>query len=84
VVLKGGFSPSEELREEIREKVRSLLGPLVVFGGFFFASRLPKTRSGKIMRRLLRAILSNQPVGDYSTIEDPAVVEEIKGLLKRG
>jgi acetyl-CoA synthetase len=84
VVLKGGFSPSEELREEIREKVRSLLGPLVVFGGFFFVNRLPKTRSGKIMRRLLRALLSDQPLGDYSTIEDPAVVEEIKELLKRG
>ncbi|MEM0359451.1 MAG: acetate--CoA ligase [Candidatus Hadarchaeales archaeon] len=84
VVLKSGFSPSDALKEEIREKVRNLMGPLVVFGGFFFVNRLPKTRSGKIMRRLLKALLSNQPLGDYSTIEDPAVVDELRNLLQQG
>ncbi len=78
VVLKGGVDPSDGLKQSLRESVRKTMGPIVVISDMHFVSKLPKTRSGKIMRRLIRAILTDKPLGDYSTIEDESSIEELK------
>jgi acetyl-CoA synthetase len=83
VVLKSGFAPDEALKQTLRELVRKTLGPIVVVSDIFFTSKLPKTRSGKIMRRLIKAIMSNKPLGDYSTIEDETAIEELKAAAQR-
>jgi len=68
------------LREELRQWVRKEIGPIATPDALQFAPALPKTRSGKIMRRILRKIAEGQPdqVGDVSTLADPAVVEDLK------
>jgi acetyl-CoA synthetase len=78
VVLKQGHQPSEELRKELLATVRSELGPVAVVGEIKFVSILPKTRSGKIMRRVLRAVTLGRDPGDVSTIEDEGSVEEAR------
>ena len=82
ITLKGEQEPSDSLKRTLKELVRENLGPIVVFDGFYFVNKLPKTRSGKIMRRLIKAILSNKPLGDYSTIEDETALEELRKALK--
>ena len=84
VVLKDGCDPSEDLKQSLRELVRKSLGSIVVVSDIFFTSKLPKTRSGKIMRRLIKAIVSNKPLGDYSTIEDETAIEELKSAIGNG
>ncbi len=78
VVLKMGYSPSEELKSKLRELVQKSMGKIVVIDEIHFVNALPKTRSGKLMRRLIRAVITEQPLGDYSTIEDEASIEEIR------
>jgi len=78
VVLKEGYGPSEELKKEIKNTVREILSPIAVPKEVVFVSKLPKTRSGKIMRRLLRAVFLGKPLGDVTTLEDEASVEEVK------
>jgi acetyl-CoA synthetase len=78
VVLKQGYQSSEALQKELLATVRSELGPVVVIGELNFVGMLPKTRSGKIMRRVLKSVaLDNEP-GDISTIEDEASVDEAR------
>jgi len=91
VVLKAGYAPNEELKPKLRELVQKSMGKIVVLDEIDFVDMLPKTRSGKIMRRLIRAVITGQPLGDYSTIEDEGSIEEIRkaaealmaGLKKR-
>jgi len=78
VVLKNGLAQNDALRQTLREFVRKTLGSIVIVSDIFFTNKLPKTRSGKIMRRLIKAIISNKPLGDYSTIEDETAIEELK------
>ena len=78
VVLKPGFEPSETLRKELLETVRRELGPIAVIGDLNFVSMLPKTRSGKIMRRVLRAVTLDKDPGDISTIEDAGSVQDAR------
>ncbi|MFB5611430.1 MAG: AMP-binding protein, partial [Nitrosopumilaceae archaeon] len=78
-VLKEGTSKEPEiLRNEIKKEVRNGVGPIATPEQIYFVSKLPKTRSGKIMRRLLKAIASNEKIGDVSTLEDGAAVSEIQ------
>ncbi len=70
VILKEGYEPSEKLAEEIKHHVRHVLGPIAVPDEMAFVEKLPKTRSGKIMRRVLKAQELSLPVGDVSTLED--------------
>ncbi len=79
VTLTVGFEPSESLVEELRQFVRKEIGPIATPDIIQFASGLPKTRSGKIMRRILRKIASNETdaLGDTSTLADPSVVDEL-------
>jgi acetyl-CoA synthetase len=78
VVLKNGVSPSEDLRKEIYDTVRRELGPIAVIGELNFVNGLPKTRSGKIMRRVLKAVTLDVDPGDISTIEDEGSVEDAR------
>jgi len=77
VVLKSGIEPTDDLKQALRESVRKTMGPIVIISEIHFVSKLPKTRSGKIMRRLIRSILMNKPLGDFSTIEDDSAIEEL-------
>jgi len=84
VTLKDGVEPSEELRKELIAHVRKEIGPIATPDKLQFAPALPKTRSGKIMRRILRKIAEGQPdqIGDTTTLADPSVVEIlVKGRL---
>jgi acetyl-CoA synthetase len=79
VTLKTGEEPSEALRKELVAWVRHEIGPIATPDAIQWAPGLPKTRSGKIMRRILRKIGENQPdqLGDISTLADPSVVQHL-------
>ena len=79
VTLKAGVEPSEALRKELIAWVRKEIGPIATPDAIQWAPGLPKTRSGKIMRRILRKIAANETdsLGDTSTLADPAVVEDL-------
>jgi len=78
VVLKQGVAGTDELRRELRQHIRNTVGPIAEPGQIYFVTKLPKTRSGKIMRRLLRAVATGAPLGDVTTLEDETSVEEAK------
>ncbi|MEM4258916.1 MAG: acetate--CoA ligase [Candidatus Thermoplasmatota archaeon] len=77
VVLKKGVTPSEELRKQLAEHVSKELGKIAKPDEIWFVSDVPKTRSGKIMRRVIRAKALGQEVGDISTLANPEAVDEI-------
>ena len=78
VVLKNDYQPSDELRRELLQTVRRELGAIVIIGDMNFVDMLPKTRSGKIMRRVFKAVVLDQDPGDITTIEDEGSVEEAR------
>jgi acetyl-CoA synthetase len=82
VVLRSGFSPSEELRADLVKHVRNTIGPIATPEAIVIVNKLPKTRSGKIMRRLLKAVLVGAALGDVSTLEDEGSVEDIKATYE--
>jgi acetyl-CoA synthetase len=77
-ILKAAFQPSADLKRELTDHIRMKIGPVATPEEVYFVSRLPKTRSGKIMRRVLKAIATGSSVGDLSTLEDEASVDEVK------
>ena len=84
VTLKGGADGSVEKLEELRNHVAQKIGPIAKPANIVFTPELPKTRSGKIMRRLLRDVAENRPLGDTTTLADPTVVEEIRSRGQDG
>jgi len=83
VVLKQGIQKNDEdLRKEIIEAVRAGVGAIATPEQLYFVTKLPKTRSGKIMRRLLKSIAKNEKIGDVSTLEDGAAVDEVQTALE--
>ena len=78
VLLKNDQSPSDELRQAVIDTIRHQLGPIAVIGELNFVSMLPKTRSGKIMRRVLRAVVLDRDPGDITTIEEEGSVDEAR------
>jgi acetyl-CoA synthetase len=78
VLLKNGYARSSELREALLRTVRREMGPVAVIGELNFVTMLPKTRSGKIMRRVLKAVTLDREPGDITTIEDEGSVEEAR------
>jgi len=79
VTLEAGYSPSEQLREELRNHVAKEIGPIAKPDDIRFTDALPKTRSGKIMRRLLREIAAGETVqGDITTLEDLSILEKLR------
>jgi len=82
VVLRSGYTPSDELRTQLVQHIRTTIGPIATPEAIVIVNKLPKTRSGKIMRRLLKAVLTGASLGDISTLEDEASVEEIKATYE--
>jgi acetyl-CoA synthetase len=78
VTPRGHVEPNWELAEDLRQHVASKIGPIARPDQIFFVAELPKTRSAKIMRRLLRDIAEGRVVGDTTTLTDPAVLDDIK------
>ncbi|MGC2192179.1 MAG: acetate--CoA ligase [Candidatus Dormiibacterota bacterium] len=78
VTLKAGQEGSVELLAELRNHVAKKIGKIAMPANILFTPELPMTRSGKIMRRLLRDVAENRPLGDVTTLADPAVVEELR------
>ena len=83
VVLREGVKADKKLEEELIKTVAENIGPIAKPAGIIFVSKLPKTRSGKIMRRVLKAIVKGEDIGDISTIEDRSAVDELLKLFKR-
>ena len=83
VVLSKEYKPSDELKKELITHVRKTMGPIVVIGDIHFVNMLPKTKSGKIMRRVMKALLTGTDLGDLSTVEEEASVEEIREATKK-
>ncbi len=82
VILRQGYSPTPQLTQEIMKTVRDKVGPIATIDKLFFVGKLPKTRSGKIMRRVVRAVATKAEVGDVTTLEDEASVDEIRKALE--
>jgi acetyl-CoA synthetase len=82
VLLKHGYQSSDTLRQELLAVVRRELGALAVIGEINFVAMLPKTRSGKIMRRVLKAVVLDTDPGDITTIEDEGSVEEARAAWR--
>ncbi|MDA4128634.1 MAG: acetate--CoA ligase [Thaumarchaeota archaeon] len=82
VVLKQGRDPTPELTLELKKWTKSKFGSIAEPSQLFFVSRLPKTRSGKIMRRLIKAVASGSPLGDVTTLEDEAAVDEVQNAYQ--
>jgi acetyl-CoA synthetase len=78
VILRSDVEPTEELLAELRDHVGNTIGPIAKPKSIMFTEDLPKTRSGKIMRRLLKDVSEDQALGDTTTLADPGVVESIK------
>ena len=83
VTLKEGRQPSDALREELKQHVSKKIGALAKPDDILFSADLPKTRSGKIMRRLLKDIAEGRDVGDTTTLRDPEIVQSIKDQADR-
>ncbi|MDN5794578.1 MAG: acetate--CoA ligase [Intrasporangium sp.] len=84
VTLKDGARGTTEKLAELREHVGTMIGPIAKPANVVFAAELPMTRSGKIMRRLLKDVAENRALGDTTTLADPTVVEEIKARAEAG
>jgi acetyl-CoA synthetase len=82
VTLEGTLEGSEELVDELREHVAQKIGKLARPKRIIWADDLPKTRSGKIMRRLLRDVAEGRALGDVTTLRDPAVMAQLEGQIK--
>ncbi|MDA4122595.1 MAG: acetate--CoA ligase [Thaumarchaeota archaeon] len=78
VVLKQGHAPDDKLRADIKKWVRSNFSPIAEPSNVYFVNKLPKTRSGKIMRRLVKAVAEGKSLGDIATLEDEASITEVK------
>jgi len=75
--LKEGVDPSSDLEKDFAGHMRKVVGPIAVPDEIYFTPRLPRTRSGKVLRRVLKAVANNTDVGDLTTVEDKSSVEDI-------
>jgi len=82
VTLKEGIQPSDKLKEELKNHVSTKIGSIAKPDDIFFTAELPKTRSAKIMRRLLRDIAEGRVLGDTTTLADPTVIAKLKAQAK--
>ena len=83
-VLKDGVTTDKNILEKnLFNKIRIDIGPIATPKKIYFVSKLPKTRSGKIMRRLLKSIASGEKIGDTSTLDDPSAVTEIQKIITK-
>lgn len=78
LVLRSNFTVNDDLKSNLNDHIRNNVGPIAIPDKIYFVDKLPKTRSGKIMRRLLKSICNNSPITDISTLEDESSIDEIK------
>jgi acetyl-CoA synthetase len=78
VTLKEGYEADDDLRRELMQHVVQKIGAIARPDAILFTADLPKTRSGKIMRRLLKDVAEGRALGDTTTLADPTVVERLK------
>jgi len=83
ITLKEGQSPSDTLRKEITKHLRTTIGSIATPDDVYFVESLPKTRSGKIMLRVLKAVASGKSLGDLTTLEDEASIDEVKRAYEK-
>ncbi|MBW3552757.1 MAG: acetyl-coenzyme A synthetase, partial [Gemmatimonadetes bacterium] len=84
VTVKEGIELTDALKEELIEHVAEKIGAIARPAAIIFSAELPKTRSGKIMRRLLKDIAEGRAVGDTTTLADPGVVQKLKSQYGEG
>jgi acetyl-CoA synthetase len=84
IVLKQGSNPSDDLAKELRATLRKTLGAVAVVDKLYFVKKIPMNISGKVMRRLGRALIRGIPFGDTSTLDDPTSVDELKRAIQQG
>jgi len=85
VTLKTGIDSSPELEKELRDHVGKVIGAIAKPDDIHFTPTLPKTRSGKIIRRLLKELVTTGTItGSVTTLEDMSVIDNLKSLLKKG
>ena len=82
VTLKEGIQANDKLKDELKNHVATKIGSIAKPDDIFFTAELPKTRSAKIMRRLLRDIAEGRVLGDTTTLADPTVVAKLKDQYK--
>jgi acetyl-CoA synthetase len=82
VTLKEGRKPTAELKDDLKDHVSKKIGAIARPDDILFSADLPKTRSGKIMRRLLKDIAEGRALGDTTTLADPAVVGRLKDMYE--
>ena len=83
ISLKPGYEPSEEIKQKVVKAIEEIIGKIARPKNVYIVPDLPKTRSGKIMRRVLAAISNNSDVGDVTTLANPEVVEQIKEMVQK-
>jgi acetyl-CoA synthetase len=79
VILEGGLEGDDELEQEVREHVARRIGKMARPKRIIWTADVPKTRSGKIMRRLLRDIAEGRELGDVTTLREPGVMKDLEG-----
>ena len=84
VTLKSGYEGDDAVAGELRDHVSKKIGKIARPHGIIFTADLPKTRSGKIMRRLLRDVARGRPLGDVTTLANAEIVEQIHGIVETG
>jgi acetyl-CoA synthetase len=84
VTLKSGYEGDDAVASELRDHVSKKIGKIARPHGIIFTADLPKTRSGKIMRRLLRDVARGRPLGDVTTLANAEIVEQIHGIVETG
>jgi len=73
----------EDIEKEVKEEIRKVIGPIALPKKIYVVQDLPKTRSGKIMRRILRRLFTGEELGDLSTLANPASVKQIRETIKK-
>lgn len=82
VVLEKNYTPSEDLTNQLIKQVERIIGPTARPKKIIYVSDLPKTRSGKIMRRIIKKLIAKEPVGDITTLMNPESVEELRKIIE--
>jgi len=82
VSLKSGYKPSRKIEDKVKKSIETIIGPIARPRNVYIVPDMPKTRSGKIMRRVLASISNGRDIGDVTTLANPEIVEEIKNIVQ--
>jgi acetyl-CoA synthetase len=82
ISLKPGYTPSKEIEKKVEDSIATIIGKIAKPKNVFIVPDMPKTRSGKIMRRVLAAVSNNMNVGDVTTLANPEVVDQVRKMVQ--